>query len=181
MEVEVDLTTEDVVALNRHVLQTVPYFRRHIRLAWASLTLLTPALVWLTIRAGGRDPHVVELLVPTVVVFLLYPFLVRYRNRRTIERLLDSSSTAATLGPQRITITPDEITRHNNFGHSAFYWSAIDRVETTRDHLIVFIGATQAFLLPKRDFASEEEFSRFADAAHKYHREERMPTPYLRR
>ena len=48
-------------------------------------------------------------------------------------------------------------------------WSAIDWISVTRDHLYFFLDTTQAFIVPRRAFESDERFQAFVAQARQWH------------
>ena len=51
------------------------------------------------------------------------------------------------------------------------HWSTLDRLQTTRDHLFLFIGEVVAFVIPRRAFATADESEAFAEQVRRYQSE----------
>jgi hypothetical protein len=64
-----------------------------------------------------------------------------------------------------ITISAKGVTLTTETAHSEATWAAFDRVAVTRKHIFFFITKTQAYIVPKRAFATPEAAKAFGDAA----------------
>jgi hypothetical protein len=69
----------------------------------------------------------------------------------------------------RLALSPEGVTLTTAKGVTTSFWNSVLRVEATDDYLFIYRNATSAFLVPKRDCASEEEFAEFVRAARSYH------------
>jgi len=62
-------------------------------------------------------------------------------------------------------------------GETLKYWKAIRKVTETASHVYLFVGLAQAFVLPKRAFASNEAMEAFLAKVKEYRALAAPPSP----
>jgi hypothetical protein len=169
LEVTVQVTVEDYVALNvRHA--NTPFrvalnftlvavlFGIPAAALWG-LQLLTgkpPNIAWLVMLAASM---ISGLLLIWVLLLLLDRFLIAVYARAMVRRSPEF------IGERRIALTPEGIGYDGATGHGLVRWPWVRKIVATRDHVFLYISAINAFIVPRRDCASEAEFAEFAARA----------------
>jgi YcxB-like protein len=75
------------------------------------------------------------------------------------------------LGRQRVTISPESITRSSDFDQTTVRWSAVERVIKDKNHAFVYTSALTAIIVPRRAFADTVAFDVFVLKSTEYHQE----------
>lgn len=65
------------------------------------------------------------------------------------------------VGKHIITITKDELIEETDFNKSHFKWNAISSIEEIRGLLFIRHSGTDVFAVPKKSFATNEEWNKF--------------------
>lgn len=171
MEVNVDIDVNDLIATNDHLMRKLPALRRRTRILQLvfSFIFLVPGVIIFLVRGDVFSGYI---YIGGAVFFLLFiPSLIRWSMKRQLRSMYCSSQNRGVFGKQKIVINKSEIARYSQYGHTAFYWPAVERVEVGSNHAFVFVSSVNAFIIPKRDFPSENEFDLFVENARMYHRE----------
>jgi len=172
---------DDIVAFNEFVVRNSPSVRRRfiVQLVFPSLVLVVAGLVLMTPSVIPRIAQVpvigYALLIGAAVHLSLFPWRFHSATRRAVRALMREGKNLCLYGPQRVVLTPQDVARYTQFGHAAWYWSAIERIEATDRHLFIFVTASSAFLVPRRDFAGDAEFQAFVETARRFHRAAEAP------
>jgi hypothetical protein len=155
--VEYDMTDADLAAMGRWVLRNSPYYRRSVpkfavgMLAcgfFAGLRFGPVETVGLSLLFVGFGIGVLVLVIPRSVVRT-------YRAGRAV--MLSR--------PVLVELSVDGITQRDASGHTFVRWHAFEAGGRTKDHLFFLSGALNTMICPRRAFASEIEWNRFADFA----------------
>ena len=177
MEVHYTNFEQDLLALNEHVMRRSPTWRRPFLIRWFGMPLIyfVMGLGLLAVSRLSEDAamsiagFMLILISPVWLVF--YPWQYRVRVRRGVQRLLREGHNQGIYGHHRLVLTPTEVARYSRFGHAAIYWPAVERIEVGENHAFIFVSSMSAFIVPKRDFSSEQEFQSFVETARRYHHE----------
>ncbi len=72
-------------------------------------------------------------------------------------------------GKQRVTLSPDGITKSGELDETRIAWPAVERVIKDREHVFIYTSALTAFIVPRRAFADLVGFDEFAMKAVRCH------------
>lgn len=150
-ELDYELQVDDYVAFNLRYMESSDLGRRQLRNARVSLVLLTPAIVFAAIAFvfGDLTDGVLIALTTGVIMWFLTPRLVRREYRRNFGRMAKDPGIGVT-GSHRLVADDYGITEITTDRSSSAAWAAIERVDETPDHVFVFFGPVQAFVIPRR-------------------------------
>jgi hypothetical protein len=81
------------------------------------------------------------------------------------------------LGKQRVTLSPEGITKASDFDRTTIAWSGVERVIADKDFVFVYISAVTAIIVPRRAFADAVGFDEFVLKATGYHEEAEAALP----
>ncbi len=135
-----------------------------IRVLIFAAVLATVFLVFFTVLDGGsiRDSvrsfpwDVIVALVSLILVLELgvFPLIGHFLKRRE-------------MGPSgiRFTFCEDGVQVESSDGRTLIFWGSLKRVVVNDRRVLLFLGATGAFVLPKRAFADESSFRALATVA----------------
>jgi hypothetical protein len=171
MEVEYDLTPDDLYAFQWRAVFVSPRGRRARRNAY--LTWALTILVFAIVPAIGADGFVVSrvsvtfIVVAIVIVFLFQWCLERWLIRRTILQLLkDEKPGKGLLGRHRIVLSQDGLIESTAVGESRASWVGVDRVEQDAHNIYIYTSLAVAHVIPKRAFRDLQQ----ADAFYQFSR-----------
>ncbi|HXX95274.1 MAG TPA: YcxB family protein [Planctomycetota bacterium] len=172
MQIEFDFTKEDRVAFNVYHLEHSPTHRRN---RWTSL--LWASAVWVVLwgvlvatnESPGRAARALWPLLMFVPVYaFIYPPLRRRHARRIIDRILDEGQNRAVLGRKRVTMTSVDLTAGDDMKSTTARWDAVERIEVTEAYAYIYISGSEAVILPRRAFPTDDEFQDWIEIARKY-------------
>jgi hypothetical protein len=171
MELEFDRGPEDIVAFNMYHMTHSAGARREamstralvsLVVAWfaGGYNILNPAYFnWVT---GGAA------LAAALVVFFVYPPLVRRTTVGSLRKMLKEGNNETMFGPQRVAISPEGILASNKTVESKLAWAGVQQLAEGEKHLFVFTSAMNAIVIPKTAFRSEEAKQEFVRLVENY-------------
>jgi hypothetical protein len=181
MEIEYDLTEEDLVAFLRYMRAhpSTPgggvQKRSNPWLLILFLLLLGGAAVIAYVNTpgilGGPGGYFLSFALGCVVTL----FFIRSKAspRAFVRQALKDEPLA--FQDLRFTLSPQGVTQSSFFGAHTRYWRGVRRIAATADHVFFYISKTVAFCVPNRAFASERDFQVFVETARRYHAEALSP------
>jgi hypothetical protein len=149
--IEYDLVPDDFVAFNMHHALHSEAARRQSATTRIGASVVLPLAVGIMLAAASHDVAfgAVTTLVSGVVLWFLWPRLWSRQMKRFLMRAA-SSDGLGTVGTQTLSIE-DEGLREVSPGSETFTaWSKVRRIDETPDHVFIFVGPVQAFVIPKR-------------------------------
>jgi len=188
MEVEFTLTTNDLLALERHLLDPAESFLRERDLAdgsrlrqsdwrWGKRLWPAAALVACLGVIACRDAAVLfgaldslaywGAVVALATLGVLY--CVRQHSRHVARnRLHYHPWNLWTRGPMRIALTPEGVTKVCAFSRSVVSWRVIAWVTATPEHIFLYDTTDSAYVVPRRAFRDGTHFREFLHLARDY-------------
>jgi hypothetical protein len=170
MTVSFTLTVDDHTALVVYQLDHGPIGSRRWTgrlLRLVVLSLLAVCFVWqlaLLINGGGWDEFLITVCGGLTGLACHLVFMGRF-VKGTVRGQHARGELDRLLGARRLELRPHELVVTTDSGVSATAWSAVGKIATTADHAFFFHGEYGATVLPKHAFASDEEFTKFVEAA----------------
>jgi hypothetical protein len=170
LEVEFDMTAEDVLAFQR-------YHQAHPWKANRTRTPFSPPDLMLFLHYGG-----------VVLGVTLFAFLMQYDIRDALSLLLVGMAASVwssvmtllflrlkqpdllrhsmqqRLGEtdrQRLILTPEGVVHSSPRGRGVNYWSCVKRLGVADEHLFIYISSVSAYTVPRRAFVDDESFRAF--------------------
>ncbi len=145
--IETDLTISDLEALGKH-LKRSSYFIWIFRLACIPIILI---LLW----SSFQPPiHITNIIISVGILayfFTQTDFYIKYKFIKYIR------NHPSAIGKRVYEIRPEGLFVKDEYGDGIRYWKLFKKLQETETHLFLFIGPHQAYILPKRAFASETE------------------------
>lgn len=173
------LTIDDVVASNMFHLSKSPQIKRQYRIA-PVIVLLPLALVFLAIyftdESFDTRSLIIWLILLSPVVLLLFRSRSKGTMRKSVLSLLTESDNPNLLGRRVFTISPDGIREQWPYGEHRYTWSGVVRIETGEERAFFYVGSSEVQIVPRRAFASAEEFDHFVATARRFHESAPQPT-----
>ena len=180
MEVEFELTPEDLIAFQR-------YHRQNSPRDWSTVNpanILTGGVILVALVAVmmfySLSDNLVAVPYMEMVQFVglgaALTFFVMVLNgklavrRKIFLALKQGRNAAKAFARRRVSIDAEAIRMASDFSSAAYYWHGVDRFGSTLDYLFVYINTTTAVVVPARAFPDDRAFKNFAEAARRYYR-----------
>jgi hypothetical protein len=179
MEVEYVQTVEDYMAFSR-------YHHTHrwysgLSWRWLLVFFFPVWLAWHNLTGPPAPPEAppppvdkwaaVLIITAFAIAILLVVVAVRVWVRPYLLALLvklslkDPENRKRMLGWRRIVIGPEGLSMRGEGIDSTVKWTAIQRIPVTREHAFLYMTTTNAFIVPRRAFASDADFRDFVATA----------------
>jgi hypothetical protein len=177
MNVEYEITKDDLIAFNLYHFRNSPNARRQYFRVW----LLFPCvwlLIWITIgvlaslkRGEGLQTFLdlLPLLSGVPFYLLYYPWSYRRRVRKIVEDMLSEGQNRTLFCRHRLTISPDGVADFGEFDQYTTTWPAVEKTAVSENYFYIYTNALAAIIIPSRSFASSAEFEEFMREAKEYH------------
>ena len=95
----------------------------------------------------------------------------RRKVRKIVAGMIGEGRNRTLFGKQRVTISPESISRSSDFDQTTIAWSAIERVVKDKDYVFVYTSSLTAIIVHRRAFADDVGFDEFVLKATGYHEE----------
>lgn len=169
MKASYELLPDDLAAFIELHQHSSPVARRQRRGCFAigiAALLVLPVGILLTTKKPLLEAAIniwPLLLGPILFAVFIVPY-VRWRTRQMSRRLLNEGKNAGFYGECELAIGEDGLTESRPAGSTTRKWAAVKRIVTTPQHLFVYTSGIEAFVVPRRAFDSDSEFTDFTDA-----------------
>ncbi len=178
MTTEFDLTVDDLSTFNLYHHQHSPTARKHYYRAW-----FIPATVWLLLCLGllylliavkriglwESFVNIWPLFCGVIAHLTIFPWWYRRKVRKIITGMIAEGKNRGLLCHHRVTLSPETISRTGDYGTNSTNWSAVERIVTTSQQLLVYLNSMSAVVIPRRAFVTPTAFDQFVAAARDFH------------
>ncbi len=174
MEVEYELTPEDLTAFYR-------YHRKHLPASKLRIEPIAGIGIWITCClfifaiVGATVLRLESFIVPVLLVFgVSFWFSMGWYTTKwmtpptTLRSLQNRKDAEKVLGWGRLTLDDQGIHIASRFSSSFFRWNGIDKVEATDEYIFIYLMSYNAQIIPLRAFTDDRAFNAFAEAAKRY-------------
>lgn len=177
MEIEYELTLDDLLEYNVYHWQHSPSIRRSLTIGHCGLAVV---IACITIYLGYpnfkyQTSLTLKLLpmLPGVIIvvcdLLFFEKVFWLRSRKNAERLYKEGKLKDTIGKKYLTLTQDEIIGKSTSSEIKTKWSGVEKVVDTDRQILIYFAALNAYLIPKRTFPDKAKCSEFIETAKKFH------------
>jgi len=181
MEVEYELTPEDLIAFQRYHRQNPPQKQPQgnpLNVFVGTMVLIavaTTAFYFLisnnpTAEWYLRTVPFVGLGVGLGVLGVVLYGLWLSTPRQMLRALKQGRNAEKARGRRRVSIDAEAIRSTSEFAASTYFWHGIDKFGATFDHVFVYVNTTTAVIVPARAFPDDGVFKEFVDTARHYYR-----------
>ena len=169
VEVQYEVTMEDIVEFNRYHMAHSPTIRRSLRTARLLVSVAFVAAGILLSVAKGTFTDVAVFGLVSVLWFLLMPAFVGRRTIKNVRRMLSEGENRGLLGKCTLSIAVDGLRVVRETGESTFAWCAVDRIVTAERHVYIYVSTVEALVIPKDAFAAPAGCEWFVERARAWH------------
>lgn len=165
MEIEFELTVEDILVLVRRRQAYSPILRKKFRIRRYGY-LLGFGLMGIGWLLNSQESLSFIFLLLAVVSFLLYPAFNDWLLKRNILREYQNENKRATLSKRIMLATPESLEEISSFGEMKVKWMAIDDISITPTHAFISTDQLPSIVIPKDKV--KEKFDEFVRACQKF-------------
>lgn len=166
MNVSYELTPDDLADYALFHNTNSPTIRRQ-RLGCAFMFLAIALMLPAAILLETEDPvletavDIWPLLLGPLIGLLVFFACWRWSVRRTSRRMFQEGCKAGQYGRTALSLQDDGIREKQDSGDTFRKWAAVEKIAVTPDYLFVYVSGVEAFIVPRRTFANEDDFDRF--------------------
>ena len=129
-------------------------------------TMLLPGLILLTTEKPMLKTAraIRPLLIGPVIFLVLMPLAklyVKWRTRALLKRMLSEGENSGFYGDCTINLDEDGIRETKSTGETMRKWSSVEKIVVAPEYLFIYSSGIEAFVVPRRAFALDAEFSDF--------------------
>lgn len=177
LKIHYELTLDDLVQYSLyHFFKESPSSRRGYLFRWLfppCVAVATAAAVFWLLTArkplfGMAAVASSPLLVFAVVHLLVYPSYFRRHYIAVVKRLYSEGRNRSLLGPHEVVLSAHSMQSKSELVETTYKWPAVEKIVATPDYAFFYASALSAIVIPRRAFASDEEFKHFVETARKY-------------
>ncbi|MFN8387301.1 MAG: YcxB family protein [Anaerolineales bacterium] len=166
MDIEFERTEEDMVEFNLFHINHSPTIKRQLFAAQITMAVLIFIASMYIVYLQTRYLPVISYVAGAVLsigVGLIYPYIYKQRTIKQARKLFREGSNKSLLGRHEMQLSPDGIRYKTIASESKTNWSSIEKVLQNDKFIFMYIGAINAFVVPKSAFASSEKQKEFLD------------------
>lgn len=164
MIIRYNVSVEDIVAFNTYHCDLSPTVRRQRFIVAGTIDLLLILAGAFYAKANNQPTILVFACLFAVIFTVLYWVLFRRCIARTTTRLITEGSTLGIVGPHELEITDSFLIERTEVNESKHAWKGLQRIVHMPDHLIIYVTALTAYVIPKQSVTAGDvdEFLRSA-------------------
>lgn len=176
MQVEFELTEDDLIAFNRkHLMQSRKLWAGRVAFLVCASSFVIWVLWVLPPLIYGSTVNFVGYQVLGGVCFgllILYDVL-RWRGaaQRGVLKMLRRGHGRSVLGQHRLSISSDYVCAETPAGEQETKWHAIWKIVVTNDYAFIYNTPYSALVVPRRAFDNEDAFKAFVNQAVEFHQQ----------
>lgn len=163
MKVTTQISERDILLLTRYVVKKPPLRKQVLLNQW-----VPPPIVYM-VGFFIFELSVVYSLMGAVITGLVIYICSDWFMRRGVRKMLLHSK--GILGEHRIEINSEGLQEKTDVNEGFHHWKGIFSVEENDDYIYVFLTGSEAHIIPKNSFASDEEVKEFFRQAYTFWRE----------
>jgi hypothetical protein len=176
--IEFEIGLEDLVAWNSYCHNHLPVFRRNFLLGWIVIAAAMATIQGLLILF---DPAAIVSHVATIVgmlaILAIYPWFYRRRLISLARGMYREGASPNLVGRRRLTLSRDYLIFSTPLAQTITRWAGIERVIREKDVIYFLLSNISAIPVPRRAFATDQQFQQFAQAGADYHSPPTLPAP----
>ena len=168
MKATYDLTRDDLAAFIEYHQGSSPAARRQkigcLAVAFCAMMILPIGILLTTDKPVFETAmNIWPLLVGPLLFALLAVPYIRWQTRKMSTRLLSEGLNKEFYGECELDAGTDALTETRPSGSTIRKWTSVERVVATPSHLFIYTSGIEAYVVPRRAFATDSEFKAFVD------------------
>lgn len=169
LSVTFEIIPADMRAFQRHARRMMPEVRR---IKW--IMIILPAVIAFHLVAVEWASDILQVRIVVFLIIFGGGWLFMAVSSRLMDWLVmavrpNHSGLNGILCEHTLTIDPEGLTEVTPVNEGRHYWKGVHRVDSTPEHILIYIQPAMAHIIPRRAFASPEQADLFFRAAAGYH------------
>lgn len=167
MEIEYQLTEEDIIALTLYRLQKVPKRQNPIlvrRIAYAISFAFVAIGSWALFSNAILS---FNFLVTGVLAYFIYPFFFNWALRRRVKTAYRNEKMRETLAPRILSASSEGIEERTSLGQIRIKWEAVDNIGIMPTFTVLSIQGVPSIIIPENRIISGDYIS-FVEACRQF-------------
>ncbi len=167
MKASYELTVDDLVAFTQYHHAQSPTARRQ-RFGCLATGLFAMLSLPALILVGSDEPFLQTardiwplLLGPLLFLIFAIPYI-KWRTGILTKKTINEGRNTGAYGNCSLSLDPDGIRESKTSGDTVRKWSAVEKIIVLPEYLFVYTSGIEAFVVPRRAFATDSEFDAFA-------------------
>lgn len=174
IEIEYEITLDDMMAVQRRLSEAAIRRKRVITLTTMAALIAGAFFVW-HLSAGLL---LVRLFITALSCLAVATGLWEIGDRYFITKIKRTCARKPhLLGPRRVSVAEDGFRVVTEHVDTTWKWSTVEKVEPTDKYAFVYVGAEQAIFLPRRAFSSSDAFKEFTETVGRLAEGPSQPVP----
>ena len=173
MSIEFEVSMDDILEFNLYHHQHSPNSRRACLLLrvimFILMLLISLSFLIQTFVEESSAVYFLFWLILAVLWAVLFPRFYQRSIKKEVEKMYNEGKNKGIICKHRLSLTPDMIINTTDFGESKTYWSSVEKIASTDNHVFIYASAVMAFIIPKRAFSDESKYTEFIETARQYH------------
>lgn len=173
MEIEYNLTFEDIMAFNRYHHANSPTIQAQRLKGMLVVPACILLLYGIVIALSDMPAWTAEKLwfIPCVAIFyvLVYPRTFKKAVEKNVRLVLEEGSNKGVLGWHKVSLNADMITETTEYRQTSVKWEAIEKVVRGDGYLYVYHSSITAVVIPEGAFPNQDAFIAFTGKAQDFY------------
>jgi len=158
MPIEYEMTFEDYKMFAEYHHQHSPTTRRLMQWWVIAIPIIMFGAVLITVPFVGFSPFLTVFAVLFSIFWIFrFPRVFKKNLAKNIDKMLKEGENKAVIGKKILTIDDAGVKVVSEYGESRTTWEGIEKCAVSEECIYLYIGAANAYVVPKRIFSSQEE------------------------
>lgn len=169
MEINYELTKEDFIQFNMYhyknskVMKKSLIFMRY----FLPIFFIVAAIVTFVLRQEIAISSIIFVIVGCLW-FVLFPGIMNKSIYKKVDQFFSEGKNLSLLGKHSIVINEESIIEKSETSEVKHSWATVEKVAESETHIIIYVSAVSAYMIPIKAFNNDEEKSKFIDLVRNY-------------
>ena len=169
--VEYEIVIDDLVAWNAWVNRHAASLRTNFIRGWLLIgIMLLISVALFSSMFPSETAGLLAMGAVALMVWLAYPAYYRWKVSR-LARAMYSEGVSNLIGRRRLSLSADYVIFSSPLSQSVIRWAGIEQVVVQQEATYLLLSKISAIVVPRRAFATDEQFNAFARLAEELHRD----------
>ncbi len=158
MEIKCNLTTEDYLAFQKYAL--ISRYKRS-----GLIVVFIVVVLFVTLLNYNQPFNILKIIFESLLFIFMWVMLmlVLYFLLRLISKIT-SETKSIMLGEQVYHFDESGLKKVSEKNVSETKWSGVLSIEENKKYILIFVGKTTAYIIPKRTFDNKEKMASFVES-----------------
>ena len=152
--IEYTINKEDLLDFNLYHIFNSKHYKRYAlfsRVIGPVILILAPIILFFITSSLLYSLSVYGVVAPLWIIY--YPRYLRWHTKKELKKILGEGENRGVIGDMTIALTLTGIHQTSESGEEITYWSGVEKVIITDDHIFIYISTSKAYIIPKRELS----------------------------